>query len=455
MAGRPVMSRATRHRSAAEDCPAVERSGERVERASGRPAGVRSGPAPQRSASQCPTGRGVPIVVTSAQRTRLVVALGILNLVLATMALAIGTFGLPTTPTIGPRPTGETAAESPSPTAVAGLPSPTPGQTLEPGLTPGPQPTPPAPTPPASEPPTGTPGPSASPPSSSAPPSVEPTATPGGPAGGPAGGPEPTPGGTPTPAQPTPTPEPTATPPTATPPPPTPEPTPSRPPAGPPGDNGNHGPKPDKPNPPNEKPNKPKPPKPKPPKPKPKPDHPVKEKADKHDDGDNEGGKDQDKDSGSVPAPLALGLAGWLTAVRRRLAGLRAAAGTRIRGTARIRQKAKGGLSGPPRGGSERPAGASPARVTARSPYRGEPVPDSASPPDRRASAIRRNLPPPIGWDLSYGPGAPPVRSSHASTRVPDLRAPDLQRGRSRIARAGRAALPAVWRLLQPRPARG
>jgi hypothetical protein len=170
--------------------------------------------------------------------------------------------------------------------------------------------------------------------------------------------------------QPTRTPQPTATPtsqPTATPKPtPTPEPTPARPPAGPPGDNGNHGPKPDKPKPPHEKPDKPKPPhekpdkpkppktepdKPKPPKP-PKPNHPVKETADKHDGGEHGGGgKDQGKDHGSVPAPLAVGLPGWLAIVRRRLAALLATAGARIRWTARIRQKAKGGLSGPPRGG--------------------------------------------------------------------------------------------------------
>jgi hypothetical protein len=54
--------------------------------------------------------------VTSVQRARLVVALGILNLALATMAFAVGTFGIPASPLVGPaQPSGNTAVgQSPS-----------------------------------------------------------------------------------------------------------------------------------------------------------------------------------------------------------------------------------------------------------------------------------------------------------------------------------------------------
>jgi hypothetical protein len=109
-----------------------------------------------------------------------------------------------------------------------------------------------------------------------------------------------------------------------------------------------------------------------------KPDKPKHDKSDKGHD-KNHGGnhdndqhrdkdKDKDKDHGSVPVPLAVGLAGWAATIRRRIARCVALAGAQIRGTARIRKKAKGGMNGPPRVGSERPAERSPARVPVRPP---------------------------------------------------------------------------------------
>jgi hypothetical protein len=82
-----------------------------------------------------------------------------------------------------------------------------------------------------------------------------------------------------------------------------------------------------------------------------KADH--KDKKDKNDKSEKNDGEDH----GSLPAPLAAGLAGWLAAMRRRLGRAMALVGAQIRGTARIRKKARGGMNGPPRVGSERPAG--------------------------------------------------------------------------------------------------
>jgi hypothetical protein len=120
--------------------------------------------------------------VTTAQRARLVVALGILNLVLATLALGVGTFGVPSVP---PRP--DTAANSPSPSAPTGTtePQPTPGSTDEPGATNQPGPTG---QPGSTDEPTGSPGtepPSSEPPASQLPsvapsvPTQAPTLVPG------------------------------------------------------------------------------------------------------------------------------------------------------------------------------------------------------------------------------------------------------------------------------------
>jgi len=92
--------------------------------------------------------------VTTAQRARLVVALGILNLVLATLALGVGAFGVPSGP---PHP--DTAANSPSPSAPPGTtePEPTPGSTDEPGSTDQPGPTDEPTEPPGTEPPSAPP----------------------------------------------------------------------------------------------------------------------------------------------------------------------------------------------------------------------------------------------------------------------------------------------------------
>jgi hypothetical protein len=91
-----------------------------------------------------------------------------------------------------------------------------------------------------------------------------------------------------------------------------------------------------------------------------KPDKDMDKDKDQDKDGKHEGkGGDgeHEKGNGTVPVPLLAGMAGWLPAIRRRLGRVAALAGAQIRGTARIRQKAKGGMSGAPRGGSERPAG--------------------------------------------------------------------------------------------------
>ncbi|HEV8401744.1 MAG TPA: hypothetical protein VGQ31_01780 [Candidatus Limnocylindrales bacterium] len=100
--------------------------------------------------------------MTAAQRLRLVVALGVVNLVLAGVALGFGIVGLPASNPIGAVPT--------PPTAIA-LPAPTPAPTRP---SPRPTPTPPADEPPASTPP-GSPTPTPTP---TPPPPVQPTATP-------------------------------------------------------------------------------------------------------------------------------------------------------------------------------------------------------------------------------------------------------------------------------------
>jgi outer membrane biosynthesis protein TonB len=94
--------------------------------------------------------------VTAAQRLRLVLALGVINLILATAALSLGIFGIQTPPSTAGGPTPETAFASPPPTAVAtpagpgetaaatapaatstpGVPEPTPIATSEPTATP-------------------------------------------------------------------------------------------------------------------------------------------------------------------------------------------------------------------------------------------------------------------------------------------------------------------------------
>jgi hypothetical protein len=100
--------------------------------------------------------------VTVAQRLRLVVALGVVNLVLAGVALGFGIVGLPASNRIAAGPTPPTAIALPTPT----LP------TTRPGPSPRPTPTPPASHPPASTPPTQpTPTPTPTPP-------TQPTPTP-------------------------------------------------------------------------------------------------------------------------------------------------------------------------------------------------------------------------------------------------------------------------------------
>jgi hypothetical protein len=94
--------------------------------------------------------------VTAAQRLRLVLALGVINLILATAALSLGIFGMQTPPSTAGGPTPDTAFASPTPTALAtaagpgetaaattppatstpGAPGPTPIATSEPSATP-------------------------------------------------------------------------------------------------------------------------------------------------------------------------------------------------------------------------------------------------------------------------------------------------------------------------------
>jgi hypothetical protein len=123
-----------------------------------------------------PVGRSLSVVVTNAQRARLVVALGLLNLILATVALTAGLVApAPTGPDVAqatttPASGSEVPAGSPQPTGPAASGSP-----IETSASPG-----------SSE---------STPPESAAPsPSVEPSASPA--ASGPivAEGPTPTPG---------------------------------------------------------------------------------------------------------------------------------------------------------------------------------------------------------------------------------------------------------------------
>jgi hypothetical protein len=132
--------------------------------------------------------------VTVAQRARLVVVLGILNLVLASLALAVGAFGIPSGL---PRPSIDTAAGSPAPS------TPAPAESTEPSAPPSAPPV--TSEPPASPEPSATPAESAVPTPSAAPAASEPPLlarpiTPN---------PTPRPEPTPRPAQPTPPPEPT------------------------------------------------------------------------------------------------------------------------------------------------------------------------------------------------------------------------------------------------------
>jgi hypothetical protein len=79
--------------------------------------GATIGPSPQDSVS--PVGRSPSVVVTSAQRARLVVALGLLNLILATVALTAGALA-PTRP--GPEVAGGNQSAAPT-GAASGSPS--------------------------------------------------------------------------------------------------------------------------------------------------------------------------------------------------------------------------------------------------------------------------------------------------------------------------------------------
>src|SRR6185369_15211231 len=73
--------------------------------------------------------------VTAAQRLRLVLALGAINLVLASVAFAVGIVGVQSPPTTAGGPTPGIAFVSPAPTTA---PEPTPASSPEPGTsTPG------------------------------------------------------------------------------------------------------------------------------------------------------------------------------------------------------------------------------------------------------------------------------------------------------------------------------
>ena len=105
--------------------------------------------------------------MTAAQRLRLVLTLGVINLVLASVALTFGIVGIQSTPETAGGPTPGIAFVSPAPTATTTVPEPTPASSPEPGTsTPG---TPVPTTTPAAE-PTPTESPAVAPS-----PSVEPT----------------------------------------------------------------------------------------------------------------------------------------------------------------------------------------------------------------------------------------------------------------------------------------
>ena len=75
--------------------------------------------------------------VTAAQRLRLVLALGLVNIILASVALSVGFVGLQSPPTTAGGPTPGIAFASPLPTTTA-APEPTPASSPEPGTsTPG------------------------------------------------------------------------------------------------------------------------------------------------------------------------------------------------------------------------------------------------------------------------------------------------------------------------------
>lgn len=180
-----------------------------------------------------PRQRSAPIGVTAAQRARLVVALGIVNLVLAGVALGIGTLGEPPSiPSSEPGPVAGIPSPEPSQMASATPTATAPGAPPEPTATPVPTesatpqpsnpvtavvptPTPPAavtPAAPGSGPGASTPAPSARPAATPAPTAAPTSASPDSPARPPAT-PAPTPAATPasTPAA-TPAPTPAATP---------------------------------------------------------------------------------------------------------------------------------------------------------------------------------------------------------------------------------------------------
>ena len=76
--------------------------------------------------------------MTAAQRLRLVLALGAINLVLASVALAVGIVGVQSPSTTAGGPTPGIAFVSPAPTATTTVPEPTPASSPEPGTsTPG------------------------------------------------------------------------------------------------------------------------------------------------------------------------------------------------------------------------------------------------------------------------------------------------------------------------------
>jgi hypothetical protein len=142
--------------------------------------------------------------VTIAQRARLVVVLGILNLVLASLALAVGAFGIPSG---RPQPSIDTAAGSPSPSSTPTESTPSTTQT---------PPAPPATNePPASAEPSATPTASTVPSASAVPVQSQPPliARPNSPTPDPTARPDPTPRPappTPQPPEPTPPPQPVA-----------------------------------------------------------------------------------------------------------------------------------------------------------------------------------------------------------------------------------------------------
>ena len=104
-----------------------------------------------------PADREPGSIVTPAHRARLVVALGLVNLALAGVALAVGAFGLPLGPPSSPRPTDAAViSPTPQPSVPESPPPPTP--------VPQTQPPEPSESPSASPSPTPTPPPEATPP---------------------------------------------------------------------------------------------------------------------------------------------------------------------------------------------------------------------------------------------------------------------------------------------------